>query len=109
VRDVPQAVMVLADRLSQLGWVRDLFVAGSLATGDYVPEVSDLDLVAIVDGPVDSLRLESLAGLHRVLDGGILPGSTWGASMSMTAGCWIAPRCTPCGRMAGWFAGACRA
>jgi predicted nucleotidyltransferase len=67
VRDVPQAVMVLADRLSQLGWVRDLFVAGSLATGDYVPEVSDLDLVAIVDGPVDSLRLESLAGLHRVL------------------------------------------
>jgi hypothetical protein len=78
VRDVPQAVMMLADRLSQLGWVRDLFVAGSLATGDYVPEVSDLDLVAIVDGPVDSLRLESLAGLHRELDGGIAAGLNLG-------------------------------
>lgn len=74
MRDVPQAVMVLADRLSQLGWVRDLFVAGSLATGDYVPGVSDLDLVAVVDGPVDGQRLGSLIELHRRLDGAIASG-----------------------------------
>lgn len=74
MRDVPQAVIVLADRLSQLGWVRDLFVAGSLATADYVPGVSDLDLVAVVDGPVDGQRLGSLIELHRQLDGAIASG-----------------------------------
>jgi hypothetical protein len=48
--------MVLADRLSELGWVRDL------------------DLVAVVDGPVEGWRLASLIGLHRELDGGIASG-----------------------------------
>ena len=32
-------------RLSALGWVSDLLVAGSLAMGDYVPRISDLDLM----------------------------------------------------------------
>ena len=40
------AVEELGSRLTALGWVSDLWVAGSLATGDYVPGVSDLDLVA---------------------------------------------------------------
>ncbi|HEY1319832.1 MAG TPA: nucleotidyltransferase domain-containing protein [Streptosporangiaceae bacterium] len=71
---MPPAITVLADRLSQLSWVRDLFVAGSLATGDYVPGVSDLDLVAVVDGPVDGPRLASLVAVHRELDGGIAAG-----------------------------------
>ncbi len=35
-------------RLAAAGWVTDLLVAGSLATGDYRPGVSDLDLVAVV-------------------------------------------------------------
>ena len=74
VRDVASAVTVLADRLSQLGWVRDLLVAGSLATGDYVPGVSDLDLVAVVDGAVDRPRLALLVEVHRELDGGIAAG-----------------------------------
>ncbi len=46
----------------------DLLVAGSLATGDYVPGVSDLDLVALAGGPVGSARQEILASLHRELD-----------------------------------------
>jgi Nucleotidyltransferase domain len=71
---MPSAVPVLADRLSQLSWVRHLFVAGSLATGDYVPGVSDLDLVAIVDGPVDGPRLASLVDVHRELDSGVADG-----------------------------------
>jgi len=71
---MPPAITVLADRLSQLSWVRDLFVAGSLATGDYVPGVSDLDLVAVVDGAVDGPRLASLVAVHRELDGGIAAG-----------------------------------
>jgi hypothetical protein len=53
---VPPVVRHLADRLDGLGWVSDLLVAGSLATGDYVPGVSDLDLVALTGGPVGRAR-----------------------------------------------------
>lgn len=60
------AVVALADRLSTLPWVSGLYVAGSLATHDYVPGVSDLDLVAITDGPPDAQLLSSV---HRELDG----------------------------------------
>ncbi|SCF30865.1 Nucleotidyltransferase domain-containing protein [Micromonospora viridifaciens] len=54
--------------LAALGWVGGLLVAGSLATGDYLPGVSDLDLVALVDGPVDAARQAMLATLHRRVD-----------------------------------------
>ena len=54
--------------------MRDLYVAGSLATGDYVPGVSDLDLVAVCDGPVDAQRLAALVGVHRRLDDGAAVG-----------------------------------
>jgi hypothetical protein len=70
VPNVPPAVRDLADRLDGLDWVTDLLVAGSLATGDYVPGVSDLDLVALTGGPVGPERQEMLAGLHRELDRG---------------------------------------
>ena len=70
VSDLPPAVVELADRLSELGWVSDLLVGGSLATNDYVPGVSDLDLVAIVDGPVNAGRLLTLTALHGRVDAG---------------------------------------
>lgn len=66
----PAVVRAFADELRALGWVTDLLVAGSLATGDYLPRVSDLDLVAIVDGPVDTRRQATLTALHRRIDGG---------------------------------------
>jgi hypothetical protein len=68
----------LAGRLVTTGWVTDLFVAGSLAMGDYVPGVSDLDLVALVDGPVDADRTASLVTLHRELDAGVGAGRDLG-------------------------------
>jgi hypothetical protein len=71
---VPPVVRDLADRLDELEWVTDLMVAGSLATGDYIPGVSDLDLVALTEGPVGAARQESLAGLHRELDQGAARG-----------------------------------
>lgn len=74
----PAAVRELADRLTALGWVTDLLVAGSLATGDYVPAVSDLDLVALTDGPVDGGRRATLAAVHRDLDAGAGRGCTLG-------------------------------
>ena len=52
----PHIAQHLAVELSSLGWVADLLVAGSVATGDYRPGVSDLDLVAIVAGPVEEER-----------------------------------------------------
>lgn len=64
------AVAEFGERLAELGWVSDLFVAGSLATGDYVPGVSDLDLVALTDGPVDTRRQAALIAVHRGLDDG---------------------------------------
>ena len=55
-------------------------VAGSLATGDYVPGVSDLDLVALAEGPVGPARQEALAGLHRELDRGLAQGLDLGCA-----------------------------
>ncbi|MFI7542577.1 nucleotidyltransferase domain-containing protein [Actinoplanes sp. NPDC049599] len=66
----PAVVAEFGAELRAVGWVRDLMVAGSLATGDYLPRISDLDLVALVDGPVDAGRRAALAALHRRLDGG---------------------------------------
>ncbi|MFC0540735.1 nucleotidyltransferase domain-containing protein [Kutzneria chonburiensis] len=55
-------------RLAGLGWVTDLLVAGSMATGDHVPGVSDIDLVALVDGPVTAAREAELASIHDSTD-----------------------------------------
>ncbi|MEU4480083.1 nucleotidyltransferase domain-containing protein [Micromonospora sp. NPDC023966] len=63
-----------ARELAALGGVTDLLVAGSLATGDYRPGVSDLDLVALTDGPVDAGREATLAAVHRRLDAGTAAG-----------------------------------
>jgi len=75
---LPEAVTALAARLAELGWVRDLLVAGSLATDDYVPGVSDLDLVAVVDGAVDPARAALLESLHQSLDRGVAAGADLG-------------------------------
>jgi hypothetical protein len=71
---MPPVVRHLAGRLDDFGWVTDLLVAGSLATGDYVPGVSDLDLVALTEGPVGATQQETLASLHRELDQGAAQG-----------------------------------
>jgi hypothetical protein len=66
----PPVVDEFGRRLAELGWVTDLLVAGSVATGDYLPGVSDLDLVALADGPVSAARRDELAAVHRDLDAG---------------------------------------
>ena len=74
----PPAVDEFARSLGTLGWVTDLLVAGSLATGDYVPGVSDLDLVALADGPVGPARLAAIEAIHRQVDGGAGAGLALG-------------------------------
>jgi Nucleotidyltransferase domain len=78
VRELPRAVESLSARLAKLGWVRDLLVGGSLATGDYRPGISDLDLVAVVDDPIDSVREARLVGIHSDLDRGVASGADLG-------------------------------
>jgi hypothetical protein len=64
--------------LTALGWISDLLVAGSVATGDYVPGVSDLDLVAVTDGSVDDVRRATLTSLHQRLDDTVGKGANLG-------------------------------
>jgi hypothetical protein len=72
--------MSFSSRLTELAWVSDLLVAGSLALGDYVPGVSDLDLVAVVDGPVDAAREATLVSIHYGLDRGVGAGCDLGCA-----------------------------
>ncbi len=65
MQQLPLGVTSLSDRLARLGWVTDLLVAGSLATGDYVPGVSDLDLVAVVDRALNDLDVDLLISTHQ--------------------------------------------
>lgn len=81
----PAVVEELGNELMTLGWVSDLMVAGSLATGDYIPRISDLDLVALIDGPVDSCRQATLAAVHRRLDSGTGAGFNLGCVYVDTA------------------------
>ena len=71
------AIAALADRLATLSWVSGLYVAGSLATGDYVPGVSDLDLVALTDGPPDT---DLISSIHSDLDAGVAAGADLGCA-----------------------------
>lgn len=72
------AVDALGHRLRELGGVSELWVAGSLATGDHRPGVSDLDLVALLTGPVDDERRAALSRIHRELDAGPAAGADLG-------------------------------
>lgn len=82
--DVQAVLWELGRRLEALGLVDALWVGGSLATGDYVPGVSDLDLVAVTSRRLEGDRLEQVAQLHEDLDAGVAAG--------MDLGCQYAER-----------------
>jgi hypothetical protein len=71
---VAESLDELCARLGDLGWVRDVLVGGSLATGDHRVGVSDVDLVALVEGPMDSERVAGVRSLHTALDHGTARG-----------------------------------
>lgn len=62
--DPAALVAEFGQRLADLGWVSALHVGGSLATGDHRPNISDLDLVAVADGPVTTSRRAELRTIH---------------------------------------------
>lgn len=47
-----------------------LYLSGSLAYGDFVPERSDIDLQAVVQNPLSEDELRSVEQLHREIEGG---------------------------------------
>lgn len=66
----PEVATTLADfraRLATWGPVTALYAGGSLAAGDYRPEVSDLDLVAVVPAPLGPAARSGLERLHQAL------------------------------------------
>ncbi|NYI79213.1 hypothetical protein [Nocardioides panzhihuensis] len=72
-----EIVAALADRLEKLPWVIGLYVAGSLATHDYVAGVSDLDLVALTDRQPDA---DLISAIHSELDAGVAAGADLGCA-----------------------------
>jgi hypothetical protein len=44
-----------------------LYLRGSLATGNFVPEASDLDVLAVTEQPVDDAQFQALAAMHARL------------------------------------------
>ncbi len=45
-----------------------LYLSGSLAYGDFVPERSDIDLEAVVRSPLTQKELKSIEYLHREIE-----------------------------------------
>lgn len=78
--DTPPAVAELAAKLIALGRVTDLLVGGSLATGDYRPGVSDIDLVALTEGPLDAEARSTITAVHRTLDATTAAGANLGCA-----------------------------
>ena len=78
--DAPGAVEALTARLRPLSFVTDLLVGGSAATGDYRPGISDLDLVALTDRPLDGRLLADVVALHRELDSTTAAGARLGCA-----------------------------
>nr|WP_218851870.1 nucleotidyltransferase domain-containing protein [Nocardioides panaciterrulae] len=70
----------MAGKLRSLGWVTDLFVGGSAATGDYRAGVSDLDLVALTDRPMDRHHRSAIAAIHADLDASAAAGADLGCA-----------------------------
>jgi hypothetical protein len=69
--DLPPGVEELLIRFGEAvrlpAGVTGLYAGGSLATGDYRPAVSDLDLVAVTRGPLGAGQQRQLRQIHRRL------------------------------------------
>lgn len=66
----PSATAVVhacAEQVIPVAGVTGFYAGGSLATGDYQPGVSDLDLVAVVEAPLSAAQESGLQDVHRAL------------------------------------------
>ena len=71
--NLPQEVhAVLSDLLAAIqralgDQLVGVYLRGSLATGDFIPETSDIDALAVTEHPVDDAQFAILAALHAQL------------------------------------------
>lgn len=65
--DAGPVVVGFAEAARPVAGVTAFYAGGSLATGDYHAGVSDFDLVALVDAPLDAGRQGQLQSLHTTL------------------------------------------
>lgn len=69
--ELPQDVALLLSRLrvglAARGDLVGVYVYGSLATGDYSPACSDIDVIVMVEREPDQAALRELAELHKAL------------------------------------------
>lgn len=73
------AVRGFVAELASREWVGDIWLHGSLATGDHRPGVSDIDVVAITTRSLDESDVGDVERLHRHLDS-TWPGSALGCT-----------------------------
>ncbi|RYB91488.1 hypothetical protein EUA06_09200 [Nocardioides glacieisoli] len=72
----------LGDFVAELAsreWVSDIWLHGSLATGDHRPGVSDIDVVAITTRPLDASDVGEVERMHRHVES-TWPGSALGCT-----------------------------
>jgi len=82
---VEAALEALSSRLTDLGIADALWVGGSLATGDHVSGVSDLDLVAVTSQRLSGDVLTRVADIHEELDAGVARGMDLGCQYADAA------------------------
>ena len=84
--DGPDAPLAdFGQRLAELGWISDLHVGGSLATGDHRTGISDLDLVAVVVGPLTREQRARLGSIHAAIAPAAKLGCTYVPAQLVTA------------------------
>ena len=65
--DIPELLDTFGVSIRAQAGAVALYVGGSLATGDYRPGVSDLDLAVVVERPLDEDRQQKVIAIHRRL------------------------------------------
>jgi len=67
--DIARLLGRLRDRLVARGGLAGIYLYGSLATGDFSPARSDIDVVVMVTGELDRAAVGELRELHAALAG----------------------------------------
>ena len=67
--DIARLLARLRDGLVARGGLAGIYLYGSLATGDFSPARSDIDLVVMVNGELDQAAVGELRELHAALAG----------------------------------------
>lgn len=75
-----RAVDAFLSEISALPWVTDVWLHGSLATGDHRPGVSDIDLVAVTHRVLDPGDLADIDTVHGRIDDGAGRASALGCA-----------------------------